>query len=187
MSRPLSALGGVAWDVGLARIEDAGLQGMITVRGDLDQIKDTVEAAASVEMPGRGGANLSDGSGLCWMSPDELLLLCPYDEAADKLAKLQDGLAGSHALAVIVSDARSLLRVKGDNAREVMAKLAPVDLAPGQFEPGMIRRTRLGQAAAAFWMPDAETFHVICFRSHATYVFDLLRTAAQPKSVVAHF
>ncbi|MEL7154902.1 MAG: sarcosine oxidase subunit gamma, partial [Pseudomonadota bacterium] len=75
MSRPLSALGGVAWDVGLARIEDAVLQGMITVRGDLDQIKDTVEAAASVEMPGRGGANLSDGSGLCWMSPDELLLL----------------------------------------------------------------------------------------------------------------
>lgn len=187
MSRPVSAMGGVAWDAGLVRIEDAGLQGMITIRGDLDQIKETVEAAASVDMPGPGRANVSEGSGLCWMSPDEVLLLCPYEETATRLAKLQDGLSGLHALAVIVSDARAVIRVSGQQARDVMAKLAPVDLAPGRFEPRMFRRTRLGQAAAAFWMADAETFHVICFRSHASYVFDLLKTAAQPESAVGHF
>jgi len=40
----------------------------------------------------------------------------------------------------------------------VMAKLAPVDLVPGQFEPGMIRRTRISQVPAAFWMKDEQTF-----------------------------
>jgi len=77
--------------------------------------------------------------------------------------------------------------VRGPHAREVMAKLAPVDLAPAAFTPGMFRRTRMAQVPAAFWMPEEDVFRVVCFRSVAQYVFDLLSIAAQPGSEVGAF
>ena len=86
-----------------------------------------------------------------------------------------------------VSDARAVFRIKGPNTREVLAKLAPVDLSPQAFGPGMIRRTRLAQVPAAFWMEDTDTAQLVCFRSVAQYVFDLLKTAAQPGSEVGFY
>ena len=70
--------------------------------------------------------------------------------------------------------------------RDVIAKLAPVDMHPGQFNGTMFRRTRFAQVPAAFWMPDAQTVRIVCFRSVARYMFDLLRIAAQPGSEVGH-
>ena len=68
-----------------------------------------------------------------------------------------------------------------------MAKLAPVDVSPNAFLAGTFRRTRMAQVPAAFWMQDEGTFEVICFRSNAQYMFDLLKVAAQPGSGVDYF
>ena len=68
-----------------------------------------------------------------------------------------------------------------------MAKLAPVDLSPDAFKLGMFRRTRMAQVAAAFWMVDDTTFQIVCFRSNAQYVLDLLKVAAQKGSEVGFF
>ena len=70
--------------------------------------------------------------------------------------------------------ARAVIRVTGAGARETLAKLCPVDLAPGTFTPGMVRRTRLGQIPAAFWLDGRGAFHLICFRSVADYAFGAL-------------
>lgn len=190
MSEPTTALGGAAFD-GLARVEECPPQGMITLRGDLaaGPFARAVGAAAGVKIPGPNEARVEIGTagatGLCWMSPDELLLLCPYHEAAATEANLAEALAGQHALVVNVSDARAMFRLSGGAARDVLAKIAPVDLAPSAFRPGMFRRTRLAQVAAAFWMEEDESFRILCFRSVARYVFDLLKTAAHPSSSVA--
>lgn len=185
MSEPISALNGAVFD-GIARIEDCGLQGMITLRGDLADRKlaAAVKKACGQKMPGIREALVEDGQGLFWMSPDELLLLVPQAEAGATVAELSAALSGMHALAVDMSDARSMFRVSGPAAREVMAKLAPVDMSREAFRPGQIRRTRLAQVPAAFWMDDEESFRVVCFRSVARYVFDLLSTAAQEGSEV---
>jgi sarcosine oxidase subunit gamma len=72
------------------------------------------------------------------------------------------------------------MHVSGAGAREVLAKLCPVDLSPDAFTPGMFRRTRMAQVPAAFWLDAEDTFHLICFRSVADYAFNLLKTAALP-------
>jgi len=100
--------------------------------------------------------------------------------------KIDKALAGGHYLAENLSDARALIHVSGPYAREVMAKLAPVDLHPDTYQVGDFRRTRLGQVAAAFWMTDADTFAVICFRSVADYTFKLLAASAKG-GAVGHF
>ncbi|MEP4249219.1 sarcosine oxidase subunit gamma [Tateyamaria sp.] len=189
MSNAVTALNGAAWSDGIAAISEAPLQGMITLRGDLSASK-VIKAAtrvAGVKMPEAGGANCNDDSGLCWMSADELLILCPYAEVAANLAKLNKALAKVHALAVDVSDARAMFRVSGQGARDVMAKLAPVDVSPKAFSIGTFRRTRMAQVPAAFWMQDEDRFEIVCFRSNAQYMFDLLKVAAQKGSSVDYF
>lgn len=188
MSDPVSALKHASYE-GIARVEEIGLQGMMTLRGDLSSkaLAKAVKAATGQVVPDMRRVNVAGDSGACWMSPDELLLLVPYAEVEAKLAELTDALKDEHALAVNVSDARAVFRVSGGPAREVMAKLAPADLSPGVFEPGEIRRTRLAQVAGAFWMEEDGAFRVICFRSVADYVFKLLSVAAQPGSEVGVF
>jgi sarcosine oxidase subunit gamma len=185
MSEPISALNHASYD-GIAKVAECGLQGMITLRGDLSDkaLAKAIKDATGQKMPGQREASVNGDTGVCWMSPDELLVLVPYAEVGAKLAHMTETLSGTHALAVNVSDARAVFRVSGAKAREVMGKLAPVDLSADAFQPGQIRRSRLAQVAGAFWMDDAETFRVVCFRSTADYVFKLLRVAAQPGSEV---
>ena len=184
MSEAVSALGGAHCDEGIARIQEAPLQGMITLRGDLGSgaIKTAVAQSVSLDMPDQGGVNANGQHAICWMSSDEVLILCPYGSVSTSLQSLQVALVGEHALAVDVSDARDMFSVSGPQARAVMSKLAPVDFAPESFKPGMFRRSRLAQIAAAFWMPSEEEFNVICFRSNAQYLFTLLKNASQSGS-----
>lgn len=118
------------------------------------------------------------------MSPDELLIVTTYEGVDAKVADLSAALAGEHALAVNVSDARAYFTLSGSAAREVLAKVAPVDFAVDQFAPGDFRRTRLAQVASAFWLDDTGVFHIVCFRSVGEYVFNLLKTSADSNAPV---
>lgn len=181
MSNAVSALSGASYE-GAVRVEEMGLRGMITLRGDLGDatLQGAVEKAVGVAVPGVREITEADGRGAAWMSPDELLLMLPYAQVPDTLEALNSALAGTHFLAVNVSDARAVFRLHGAGGREVIAKLCPVDMAPGAFGPGRIRRTRMAQIPAALWMTDEETVQVVCFRSVARYAFDLLSQAAHP-------
>jgi len=188
MSDVQLALDGAAFD-GLVQIEELAGQGMITLRGDLadDTIRASVNGLFGIDIPAQRGTAFAGDTGALWMSPDEMLLLCPYEGARAMADELAEKVKDAHALVVNVSDARTVFRLKGSMLREVIAKLAPADMSPGVFEPGELRRTRLAQVAAAFWMDDARTARVVCFRSVAGYVFGLLSTSADDASAVNHF
>lgn len=175
MSEAVSALKGVSRE-GAARVEETGLRGMVTVRGDLssDVMAGALKSVLGADVPEVRRVEQGDKGKVAWMSPDELLVICDHDVANEIVAALQDALGGVHALVVNVSDARAVFRISGAGAREAMAKLAPVDVSKEAFGPGDFRRSRLAQVAAAFWMNEDESFEVICFRSVAQYVFDIL-------------
>jgi sarcosine oxidase subunit gamma len=188
MSNPVTATNGAQF-TGLATVEDAGLQGMITLRGDLSSktLKAAVKAATGAEVPEQRKISVVEGGAAAWMSPDELLLLVPYGDAVAKTAELAQALKGEHALAANVSDARSYFRISGAGAREVLAKISPVDLSSQAFAPGDFRRSRTAQVAAAFWLEDGgeeDSFRLVCFRSVGGYMFQLLAGAAHPQSAV---
>ncbi len=170
----------------LAQVTRAGLRGMITLRADLGsaKVKKAVKSVTGLGMP-VSGAFLGDGTtGVAWMSPDELLVIVPYDDVQSALALIDKTLAGHHYLAVDVSDARAVFAVTGAEAREVLARVCPVDLHAESFKTGDFRRTRMAQIPAAFWMHDAG-FDVVCFRSVADYAQQLLENAAQGAKVGA--
>lgn len=189
MSEPVSALKNARYGAGIAVISEVAPLGMITIRGDLEApyLRKVTKKLTGVERPERGQCRFAGNAGAAWMSPDELLLFCPHAQVPEVLARLHAAFEDTHTTAIDVSGARAAFRVEGPHAREVLAKLAPVDLATDQFTPGMFRRTRMGQVPAAFWLRDDGAFEVICFRSVAQYMFDQLCVAAQPGSAVGHF
>ncbi|MEM9477288.1 MAG: sarcosine oxidase subunit gamma family protein [Pseudomonadota bacterium] len=188
MSEIASALPDAVFD-GLARIEEAGPSGMVTVKGDLGDatLRKAVAEVAGVDLPKALGAATAGDHGVLWMAPDELLVLTPYAEAADSAARLAQALAGTHSLVANVSDARAVFTLSGEQVRDVLAKLTPADLHPSALAPGTVRRTRFAQVPAAFWLSDSESATVICFRSVAQYVFDSLCHAARPGTSPGHF
>ncbi len=188
MSDAITALDGARFE-GAVTVEDAGLRGMITLRGDLASaaVKNAATGVTGVDMPGLRKAATRGDRGILWMSPDELLILCPYVETAQVAETMRAGLAGEHALVADVSDARALITLRGNGLREVLAKLAPVDMSPAAFAPGDLRRTRLAQVAGAFWLVSEREAQVICFRSVARYVFGLLANAAEFDARLEHF
>ncbi len=180
MSDPVSALQGQTYD-GFARITEAGLHGMITLRADLASkklAKALKTQGFALPEPRRVMAS-GDRSAL-WMSPDELLLILPYDQAAPTVAALEGALAGEFVLVADVSDARALFRISGARAPEVLAKLCPVDFA--RLAPDEVRRTRAAQVAAALWCSAPDEFSLISFRSVAGYVMGVLEHSARPGS-----
>ncbi|WP_300532756.1 sarcosine oxidase subunit gamma [uncultured Mameliella sp.] len=185
MSDPVLPLGGAHYE-GLADVRETGPQGMIALRGDLSAagLQEAVTRLTGVPMPDMRGAQVMGESGLLWMSPDELLVLVPYRQAARGRAQLAEALQGQHALVENVSDMRAMFRLRGTQVRDVLAKLAPVDFARDALPVGELRRTRFAQVAAGVWLSDDTTAQVFCFRSVAEYMFNLLRTAADPDAFV---
>lgn len=184
MSNAVSAAQGASFK-GSVSVKDAGLQGMITLRGDLksETFTKAVKAAVGIAVPDTGKINSEKKGAAAWMSPDELLLLVDYASTDAIVGKLDKTLASTHMLAVNVSDARALFSIEGTGIRDFLAKGAPANLSPDAFSVGDMRRTRLGQIPVAFWLGSDTTASVICFRSVGGHVFDWLKTAAQKGSL----
>jgi sarcosine oxidase subunit gamma len=163
----------------MAEVTVSAPLGMIGLRGDLseERLRAAVQDVTGVGVPDRLRIEGTSERGAAWMSPDELLLFVPRDEVGAAVARLSEALAGTHHLVTDVSDLRVCLRLDGPEAREVLAKLTPADLHPEAFGPGVVRRSRLGQVAAAFWL-EGEGARVICFRSVGDYMLALLRQSA---------
>ena len=180
MSEPMSALGG-AKSEGFARIREIGPLGMISLRAkaDVKALPKAIKAAVGTGVPATRRIEIEGERACGWMSPDEYLLVMPYGAVAGALEAIAKAMGGAHHLAVDVSDARAVFRVEGAKADQVLAKLAPVDFAT--LGTGELRRTRAAQVAAALWK-EGDGFTVVCFRSVARYVFDLLATGAAPGS-----
>jgi len=180
MSDPVMALSGARYD-GFATIREIGPLGIITLRATPDAVglAQAIKACVGTDVPDRRQILRHAQRAAAWMSPDEYLLILPYDETQAALITIAAVMSGSHHLAVVVSDARAVFRIEGPKADMVLAKLAPVDLQT--LPEGELRRTRLAQVAAAFWW-DGEAVTLVCFRSVARYAFDVLSTSARPGS-----
>jgi sarcosine oxidase, subunit gamma len=168
----------------MAEVTMSAPLGMIGLRGDLEdeRLRAAVSELTGFAVPGTLRIEGTSEGGVAWMSPDELLLFVPRDQVGAAVARLSEALAGVHHLVTDVSDLRVCLKIEGANGREVLAKLSPADLHPDAFGPGVIRRSRLGQVAAGFWI-EGEGARVICFRSVADYALALLRQSAMDGAV----
>jgi sarcosine oxidase, subunit gamma len=179
MHEPVSALPGARYS-GLIEIAEAGLRGMIVLRGELgsEPIARALQEAFGLSVRGTRRIVTGERAAAAWMAPDELLIVTDHAVGPEMIAALETRLQDVFATVADVSDARAVFTLRGAQARDVLAKACPVDFA--DFPVGTIRRTRAAQVAAAIWRTDEDAFTLVCFRSVAQYMWDLLRTLARP-------
>ncbi|MTH76525.1 sarcosine oxidase subunit gamma [Paracoccus aestuariivivens] len=160
----------------LARITKLTDLGMIQIRADLAAAGDAIAAACGVAIPAATAMVAKAPRRLCWMSPDELLLVLPLAEVPEAVVALTAALEGQHALVLDVSDMRSAFGIEGAKAEQVLMKLCPADLA--KMPADGMRRTRAAQVACGVWR-QGDGFVLIGFRSVSDYLLGLLNGAAQ--------
>lgn len=93
-----------------------------------------------------------------WIGPERWLVLGPADAA--------QVLAGPAT--VDQSDARAMLRLGGERARDLLARLVAVDVHPRAFGPGDVAVTQAGHLGCIVWQIDAApSFGLAVARSYA--------------------
>ena len=113
-----------------------------------------------------------------WLGPDEWLLLADCDDAGLLVAELQAELAGHVVSVVDISASQTVIRLRGHNTRDVLARGCALDLDPAVFQPGACAQTLLARAQVLLVAADsAPTIDVIVRRSFAPYVAAWLEDA----------
>ena len=174
--RPLSALAGIAvpgrfgrsgGEPGVVIEERVGL-GLATVaarKGQAGALKAAVLQAYGVDLP--DSSRFAQGPAVSFVGygPGELLAVSAKlanEALARDLAQQLKGLAS-------ISDqsgGRTVLRVRGARAREVLAKGLPIDLHPSAFGPGSAATSTISLMGVQLWqVDDAPTYDMAIFRS----------------------
>lgn len=89
--------------------------------------------------------------------------------------------AAIHRIAAVTAqgDGIAALRVEGEAAVDVLARLVPVDLRPARFPPGTTVRTFVGHMAAQVTCLGPDLFEIMVMRSMGhTLVHEIRATAA---------
>lgn len=143
----------------------------------------TATAAAGAALPTQAntvttGAAGNDGRRCLWLGPDEWLIQHVGGTGPDLAESLSTALAGLHHSAKDVSDNYATIRLSGPRARDVMAKLTPLDLHTSVFTTGQCAQTVMAKSSVILdVVADDETgltLDISLRRSFAAYVWDRL-------------
>lgn len=168
-------------------IREIPTRGMIDLGGHISDRKfmSAAKDVLGIDLPKAPRTSRSFGEvKALWLSPDQWLILCSHSKADTLQVELSNALTKCHASAVDVSDMRSIIRLEGDGAREVLMKSGSLDFTDGEFAPGYVRRMRFAEIAALIHIVEPNIIDLYVFRSHAQYAFDFLRKAARNGSKI---
>ncbi len=157
--------------------------GHVNLRGDPNDpaFLAAVRRAAGVDLPlVPNRVNEGESCSALWLCPNEWLLLTPAGPSAELASELGNALAKHLAAVNRLDGGQTVIRIAGDNAREVLAKGSPLDLDSRVFAPGHCAQTRIAKTGALIWQIDHKpTFDIVVRRSFASYLWRWLDDASQ--------
>lgn len=148
----------------LSEIVPAHMTSLAPFRGEQERLSDTLKFAHDLSWPAPNRAVSRDGASIVWFGRGQAILIGPRPHASLDV----------HAALTDQSDAWAVVRLDGDAAEAVLARLVPVDLRRPAFGPGQtVRSTLMHMMASVTRLADG-AFQIMVFRSMAqTLVHDL--------------
>ncbi|MCW1955461.1 MAG: sarcosine oxidase subunit gamma [Roseobacter sp.] len=138
-------------------------------KGQEAALAKALSAAHGLSWPAAGATSANGAARLVWFGRNAAILVGV--QAAAKLAK--------HAALTDQSDAWSCVVLEGAGARDVLARLTPVDLRDGAFPLGATARTEVFHMACSITRLEAESWQIMGFRSMAKTLVHDLKTAME--------
>ncbi len=156
----------------------------INLRGDSTDVAFSTALASLIGMTLPLSPNTVSESGgwrVCWLGPDEWLLLGPDQPAL--IDSLAAALASTHHSLVMLSGGQTLVRIGGPAWRDVIASACPLDLHPRVFGAGQCAQTVLAHTnVLLIALEDSEhggALDIVVRRSFADYLLRWLMDAAR--------
>jgi sarcosine oxidase, subunit gamma len=167
-----------------AAIIEKPFEGKLILRGDAARIGAATANVLGAHLPGRVHETATGPRGTAqWLGPDEWLLIgAPGTETA-LTRDLGQALAGQHHQIADVTEYYTAIELSGAHAREMLMKIATVDLHPRAFKAGMGLTANLGRATPFLRQtaddsgPRGATFDIVVRISMADYMWCLLAEA----------
>lgn len=156
--------------------------GHINLRGDAGdpQFVAAVARVVGTAVPiapntvAHGGDNV-----VCWLGPNEWLIVTPTEREDATARDLRAALARFLASVTEVSGGQTVVALRGDAVRDVLAKGCPLDLHPRAFGVDRCAQSHLAKAPIFIRQVDAApSFEIIVRRSFADYFWLWLEDAA---------
>ncbi len=163
--------------VRLAEIADAG---KLDLRGDPEDraFMSAVGRVLGLLLPVEPCQSVEqDGIAALWIGPDQWLITCPKDAVATLSTRLGTALEGVHAGVTDITAGRTVLRLNGPNALDVLAKGCPLDLHPRIAQPGYVAGSVLAKITALVHLRAADSVDIHVGRSFAGYLWAWLEEA----------
>jgi sarcosine oxidase subunit gamma len=163
------------------RLSEKAFAKQFVLRGDAEDagFLSAVTEALAVGLPLAPNtvADLSHGAlRVLWLGPDEWLVVA--EDSIDLGGKLETIVADRHAAASDVSESRTILKLAGSRARDVLAKGWALDLHRRVFAPGQCAQSALAKVHIILHQTDeAPEYEIYVHRSYAEYLWAWLEDA----------
>lgn len=154
----------------VAREQDAGrMTSVAPYKGRAKAASEALKSAHGMAFPAPNRATGKAGARAVWFGRDMALLIGPAPEAS----------LAEHAALTDQSDAWVVVRLEGAGARDVLARLTPVDLRDSAFKRGHTVRTELAHMMASLTRVGPQAYQVLVFRGFAQTLAHDLRSAME--------
>ncbi len=135
-------------------------------------------AAFGLKLPEAGYASTAGEWSAIWIQPGSWLVTAPFTGPGDLIGRLGPIVSPTASL-TDQTFGKSVLRLSGANARDVLMKGCRVDLHPRVFGPGRSAVTPLGQVSCVLHqVDDRPTFDLFVPSTFAEAAFDWLKVSA---------
>ena len=153
-------------------------QGLMNLRNSRDVNKVMSRHFGTALPEGANSFSVSGDRRALWLGPDESLLICADQDAAELHRTLITQLSGQHFQLTLLSDALTVYELDGPYVREILAKGCALDLHGSVFRPGQCAQSSLERTAVTLMCEAVNSFRLICRTSFSDYVETWLKDAA---------
>ena len=157
----------------LSEVEMTCLTSLSPRRGQESAFAQVLKAAHGMAFPAPNRATGKEGARVVWFGKGQVMLIGPEPDA---------GLL-AHAAMTDQSDAWAMVRLEGEAAEDVLARLVPIDLRQSVFRRGHAARTMLGHMNVSITRVSDAAFLILGFRSMVGTLVHEIETAMKGVAV----
>ncbi len=153
---------------------------IVHVAGKVDDTAFTngVRTACGCDLPMEPGTVASSGDlSLAWLSPTRWLAVAPDRGPGVLEASLRDA-CGDNGAIIDVSHGRTVVRISGPNARNVLMKGAPLDFHRNVFTPGRVAQSAISQCGVVLVCVADDAFDLYVFRGFGQHMWEWVSDAS---------
>ncbi len=151
----------------------------IAGKADDKAFTDGVKKACGCDLPTEScTVSSSDDLSIAWLAPTRWLVVAP-DRGPGVLEKALREACGDSGAVIDVSHGRTVIRISGPNARNVLMKGAPLDFHKSVFTPGKTAQSAISQCGVVLVCVAEDAFDLYVFRGFGQHMWEWICDAAR--------